>query len=407
MDTLGIKRLAVMPFRTVNNTALQRQAAVFLTNEAFSRIRATNHFTMINSSVIEQAQRNNNNIEVLADALFSGQILSLNEKTETKQDIRRDKDGKQVTYTYYQREVTLSFNYSLTRTRDGSMLGPVTKNDSAVVTNEDRGNLESPESMVQKIISKNLAYLARDVAPYYITESRTLENETSKDKVLKQRAKDAAAMAKNRNYRSAQYAFLEIYEDTGSFAAGYNVGILIEAQGDLEGALAFMRRVYNETGNPKASSEIANIQRAMSDAGLLAAYRENQSRQERVIAFALNELTARIPRESRVAVINNSRNERELAESVTNGLIQGLLSRRVEVVDRSNRALAEAERNYQLSGNVSDDQIVRIGNEAGISVFVLVGVTGTGGSRRLSLRALDVERNTILYQSPQTDEMNL
>jgi hypothetical protein len=145
----------------------------------------------------------------------------------------------------------------------------------------------------------------------------------------------------------------------------------------------------------------------MNNAGLLAAYRENQSPQERVIAFSLNEITARLPGGSRVAVINNSRSERELAESVTNGLIQGLLSRRVEVVDRSNRALAEAERNYQLSGSVSDDQIVSIGNEAGISVFVLVSITGSGGSRRLSLRMLDVERNTILYQSPQTDEMNL
>jgi Ca2+-binding RTX toxin-like protein len=362
---------------------------------------------MINSSAIETAQRNNSNIEVLADALFIGQILSLTENTETKQDTRKDKDGKQVTYTYYQREVTLSFNYSLTRTRDGSMLGPITRNDSMTVANENRGSLETPESMVQRIISKNLSTLARDVAPYNVTESRTLENETSKDKVIKQRAKDAATLAKNGNYKTAQRAFLEIYEETGSFAAGYNVGILIEAQGDLEGALSFMQRVYSDTGNPKATSEIANIQRAMSNAGLLAAYRENQSRQERVITFALNEITARIPGGSRVAVINNSRGETELAESVTNGLIQGLLSRRVEVVDRSNRALAEAERNYQLSGNVSDDQIVRIGNEAGISVFVLVGVTGSSGSRRLSLRMLDVERNTILYQSPQTEEMNL
>jgi hypothetical protein len=175
----------------------------------------------------------------------------------------------------------------------------------------------------------------------------------------------------------------------------------------MQGAIDFMRRVYNDTGNPKANSEISRIQRAMSNAGIVAAYRENQSRQESVIAFALNEITQRIPGGSRVAVINNSRSETELAESVTNGLIQGLLSRRIEVVDRSNRALAEAERNYQLSGNVSDDQIVRIGNEAGISVFVLVSVTGSGASRRLSLRVLDVERNTILYQSPQTDEMNL
>jgi hypothetical protein len=92
LDTLGIQRLAVMPFKTVNNTPLQRQAAVFLTNEAFTRIQATNHFTMINSSVIEQAQRSNGNIEILADALFSGQILSLSEKTETKEGTRKDKE---------------------------------------------------------------------------------------------------------------------------------------------------------------------------------------------------------------------------------------------------------------------------------------------------------------------------
>jgi hypothetical protein len=65
------------------------------------------------------------------------------------------------------------------------------------------------------------------------------------------------------------------------------------------------------------------------------------------------------------------------------------------------------EKSYQLSGNVSDTEMVSIGREAGVNTFVLVSVIGSGGLRRLSVRVLDVERNTVLYQSPQTDEMNL
>jgi hypothetical protein len=231
--------------------------------------------------------------------------------------------------------------------------------------------------------------------------------ETSRDKVVKQRAKDAGALVKAGGYKSAQSAFMGIYQDTGSFAAGFNAALLIEVQGDLEGAAAFMQRLYNDTGNPKAVSETARLQRAMESAGLLEAYRANQSQRDRVVALMVDTLPSMMPGNPRVALVNNSRNERDLAETIINGMMGGFLSKSITVIDRNSRALIEMEKNYQYSGNVSDEEMVSIGHEAGVNTFILVSVTGSGGSRRLSVRMLDVERNTILYQSPQTDEMNL
>jgi len=408
LNTLGIQRLAVMPFTTTDGSSLQRQAAAWLTSESLSHIQATNHFTLINASEIERVRAARGNIEDLADALFSGQVMAVAVKDSSQQSSYKDKNGNTVTYTTYSREVQLSYNYSLTRTRDGSLIGPVNKTASTSSSiRDDLSNLSSAESMIQKLIQSNIAGVSRDIAPYMVTEYRSLMRETSKDKIIKQRAKDADALVKAGSYRSAQNAFLGIYQDTGSFAAGYNTGLLIEVQGDRDGAAAFFQMVYNDTGNPKAAAEVARLQKAKADAGLLEAYAANQSQRDRVIALMVNTLPSQIPREPRIALINNSRNEKELAEVIINGIIDGLVSKKITVVDRNNQSLLEMEKNYQYSGNVSDEEMVSLGHEAGVNALVLVAVTGSGGSRRLSVRMLDVERNTVLYQSPQTDEMNL
>jgi TolB-like protein len=407
LNTLGIQRIAVMPFRTSDNSSLQRHAATLLANESLLRIQDTKRFTMVNSSTIEQAQRRNQNIESLADALFSGQVLSLTVNNGSEQRRAKDRNGDYYYYTVYTREARISFNYNLTKTRDGSMLGPLSKTDTLNYSNEDYSKLPSPEQMVQTLVQRNLRSLGNDVAPHRVTEQRRFETISTKDKIIKQRAKDAISLVKNGNYKSAQEAFQRLYQDTGSFEAGYNAALLIEIQGDLQGALAYMQQVFYQTGNPKARDGINRLQMEINNVGLLAVYRENPTQQDLVISFAVEEVISRIPAKSKVAVINNSQNEKQLAETLTNGIIYAFQSKNIEIVDRVNRSLLEAERIYQVSGNVNDADIVRIGNEAGINVFILVSVTGSGSSRRLSLRCLDVERNTIIYQTPQTSDFNL
>jgi hypothetical protein len=406
LNTLGIQRLAVMPF-SASGGSLQSQAAVWLTNESLARIQATGHFTMVNSSEVERVRSARGNLEDVADALFSGQVVSTTSKDSTSQGSYKDKSGRVITYTNYHREVSITYNYGITRTRDGSMVGPISKTHSTGSTSRSSGELSSAETMIQGLIQRSLAGLYRDVAPYMATEKRSFMKETSKDKVVQQRVKDADALVKTGSYKSAQNAFLNIYQDTGSFAAAYNAALLIEIQGDLEGAAALMQRVQSDTGNPTAATEVARLRKELENAGLLEAYTANQSRRDKVIALMVETLPSKLPNNARVAFINNSQNEKDLAETVTNGIIDGFISKKITIIDRNNRALANMERNYQLSGNVSDEEMVSIGREAGVNTFVLVSITGTGGSRRLSVRLLDIERSTILYQSPQTDEMNL
>jgi len=407
LNTLGIQRLAVMPYSTTDYSSLQRQAAVWLTNESLLRIQRINHFKLISSSEIERMRAAKENIESIADALFSGQVLSTTVKDTTSQSTRRNKDGDNVSYTIYNREVQISFNYFLTRVRDGSLIGPVNKSLSTNISAEQRSDITNAETLIQDLIQNSLSGLNRDIAPYRTIERRNLMKEESSDKIVKQRAKDAEVLAKEGSYKNALNAFMGIYQDTGSFAAGYNACLFLEAQGDLEGAAEFMQKVYIDTSNPQAISEIARLQRAMATAGLLEAYKRNQSQRDRVIADMINTLPNKMPNNPRVAFVNNSLNERDLAETIVNGILEGLLAKKITVVERNSRILLEMEKNYQYSGNVSEEEMVRIGREAGVNTFILVSVTGSGSSRRLSLRMLDVERNTVLYQSPQTNEMNL
>ncbi|MCL2043891.1 MAG: hypothetical protein FWG89_07125 [Treponema sp.] len=407
LDTRGLQSISIEPFTVSDYSALQRIAANNLTTTATTNIHAMGHFNVIAYPEIARLRSVNENIGNHVDALFTGQVVSLTVNNSSSEQTRKDRDGNEIKYTVYEREVEMSFNYRLTRARDGSIIGIITKSDKRSDSNEEQVKLATPESMIDTIISRNMANLNRDLAPYSVTERRQLMRETSKDKVVKQRAKNAMSLTRSGNYRNAQEEFLGIYRDTNSFAAAYNTGILIEAQGDMNGAAVFFERIFSETSNPRASAEVARIRRTMSEADAVSGFRETQNQRDAVITLMINTIFAHLPNAARVALINNSESDRDLAEFITNSITAGLQSRNVTIVDRSNRALLDAERNYQLMGYVSDHELVSIGREAGVNTFVLISVYGIGSMRRLSVRMIDLERNTVIYQSPQTNEMNL
>jgi len=404
-NTLGIQRLAIMPFTTSGHSDLQRAAANYLTSAAREGIAATNHFTIVDHSAIERDRRNAEN---LADAIFSGQVTSATVSDSSKQGSYKDKNGNTINYIDYSREVQLVFSYNLTLTRNSEIVGTSNRTLSTSSTaRDDRSRLTSADALIHSLVRREMSGVGRMVAPYYVTERRRFEKETSDDNEIRQRAKNAETMVKEGSYKGAQAAFLGIYQDSGSFAAAFNTGLLIEIMGDREGAVEFYQRAYNETGNPKFSSEIARLQGEISNAGLLEAYKENQNARDKLIARMIEELTNRMPSDPKIALINNSQVHTELADTVTNGILEGFLAKNITVIDRNNRALMDMERNYQRSGNVSNEQMVSIGHVAGVNTFIFVSVTGSGAARRLSVRMTDVERSTIIYQSPQSDEMNL
>jgi len=93
--------------------------------------------------------------------------------------------------------------------------------------------------------------------------------------------------------------------------------------------------------------------------------------------------------------------------AVIDNITADFIRRGVGIVDRENTALIEAEQRYQMSGYVSDNDFVSIGNAAGASTIVVIGITGTGAVRRLQLRVLDIERGIPILQSDTSEAWRL
>ena len=71
----------------------------------------------------------------------------------------------------------------------------------------------------------------------------------------------AAKLAKSGQIESSCEKFLEIYDETGDFVAGYNGAILLEAQGDLFNARDIMQELVDVTGDKRAVRALKNIDR--------------------------------------------------------------------------------------------------------------------------------------------------
>jgi TolB-like protein len=409
MNTAGIRRIAIMPFKTSDNSSLQNEIAQYLTVTSTSKIRGTNYFTLVDYYEIERLQRSGESIGNHVDALFTGQILSMNTADSSHVIEKKDPETKNIVYeTVFDREVDLSFNYSFIRSRDGTIIDVITKQGKASDHKAAQNLLNSTSQMGQGIVNSRLANLARDVAPYTTTESRALLTEKSKDKELKKRMKEIAVIVKGGNYKIALDSYLTTYSLYNNFAAVHNAAIMHEALGDLSAAADLMQRAGNETGNPQAYTVLARLNRTMQEQAMLEnEYGDTRDQKDKVAAYAVGEIQRVLPPNPKVWVFNSSKEEKALASTVTDEIKASLMKNGVIVVDRESNRLIQAEQNFQMSGYVSDDDFVSIGNAAGANTLIIIAITGVSSMRRLQVRVLDIEKRTNLLQSDMNDNWKL
>jgi TolB-like protein len=104
-----------------------------------------------------------------------------------------------------------------------------------------------------------------------------------------------------------------------------------------------------------------------------------------------------------IAVLTIASNDNKLSESAIDELEFNLVdSKKVTIVDRNRLDQIRKEQNFQLSGDVSDDSAVSIGNMLGANI-VIVGTISTTGSRgRITIRALDVKTAQIVTMARES-----
>ena len=104
-----------------------------------------------------------------------------------------------------------------------------------------------------------------------------------------------------------------------------------------------------------------------------------------------------IPQNATVAILSVYSDNRETAEYVIDELEYKLVnSRKFQIVDRRRLEQIRREQNFQLSGDVDDNSAIAIGNMLGATIVITGDISGSGSSRRLVLKALDVRTARII-----------
>lgn len=252
-------------------------------------------------------------------------------------------------------------------------VGSVLKKGSNSTTAYDSpSGLTDTLTLARSIVDSQLRDLSKDIVPYIVSENRKLMAETSKDKALKEKMKTALALVKNGNYEDAIKQYDIIAGESGSVAARTNAGILREAIASDIAATAELAELFNDKD------------------GLA----------EKAVKQAVDALNSKLPSGTSITIMKTSSRERSMIDYVVDQLTKTIIQAgNITVVDRSNQALINAEQQFQISGNVSDESAVSIGKQLGVKYMVLCWISGEMSARRLNTRVLNIETARIEYQN--------
>ena len=113
-------------------------------------------------------------------------------------------------------------------------------------------------------------------------------------------------------------------------------------------------------------------------------------------------LLENLPAQSTVAVLSVASADSELAEFVIEELAFIIVdTKRFKVVDRRSLDAVQKEAKFQYSGDVDDNSAVSIGKLLGANVVITGSVGGSGATRRLRAKALNVQTAEILAMASE------
>jgi hypothetical protein len=156
------------------------------------------------------------------------------------------------------RFVTVSIDYQVLRTRDGSLIGEGTKS----ARGGWQGNAQMMGEMADYVnVARNEAVgeFMSELVPRERTISLTLAKESDNKEAKKEMA-EADNLVKAGSYADAAAAYGRVYAQYKNFAAGYNQAVLTELAAGVEAAIELMEALSKETGNSMAQDALRGMQ---------------------------------------------------------------------------------------------------------------------------------------------------
>ena len=122
-----------------------------------------------------------------------------------------------------------------------------------------------------------------------------------------------------------------------------------------------------------------------------------QRRMAEATIKASAEIAERIPQSSTLAVLNIFSSELSTSEYIIGELEFNLVNTgKFRIVDRRRLDQIRTEQSFQMSGDVSDDSAISIGNMLGANIVITGEISGVGSNQRLIIKALDVRTGQII-----------
>ena len=274
-DMKGVKTITVVPFELQYNpdstgkklanvlwSALGASynqdtftTAQFLTSEVIRYVQGTGLYNvMLYSEKLFTASKPQ------IDAFITGEILelSVNDDSEVVTEARKNKKGveENIKITYYTRSVKLKVTYKIVRVSDNKVIYEATR---SATTNSERSDrrygLASVERLAKQAVSKIVAGISKEIAPWTSSITYQLEQDKMKDSKMQL----AQEYVLNSMFDRALETYVEVYNATGNPAAGYNTAILLDIMGDPSYALEVMEGLLETTQDATLQKKIIQV----------------------------------------------------------------------------------------------------------------------------------------------------
>ena len=279
-DIKDAKSIAILPFETSEPSSLnfsdninlflgildaivsydsaineQKYIASYLEDRIADGIIESNHFQLIDGRAVKSAL--SKGLPSPADIYIVGYIHNF--ESDIDKDYEKDEEDGEVEVSY-QREVSYNISYQVINAKNHTVLG----NDQEYISGYSSSasqlyNLESAFDITQYKLDSLARRIIYNIQPHTVSMSYTLLKD--KSDILEMEL--ANEYAKNGNLQGAKETFLEVYEETGLFEAGYNAAILMQALEEYYDAERLMQELVDRTYDKQAVKALSSIKKEM------------------------------------------------------------------------------------------------------------------------------------------------
>lgn len=277
---IDLGRLFSQPLTTIffgdsEKERINNDVIKYTTSSLTMSLLNTGYFTIVSSKELSQYFNDTGDVNPVsigvksgADAIIVGDITRMDYEDRTyfqKVSIynNTEEEYEERDIEYIDREVEFSLSYRVIDTGTGAILASRSfteqRKDSQPI--HDKYYLKSQVSLFQECVDDIMIDIARQLAPYVVTEYRYLLKDESKSDELKR----AVKFVEGGLYQEAYEIYINNWNSSLNPSAGYNAAIMHEALGRIEEAADLMKEVAVKTGNKESMNEHQRLLKVLKE----------------------------------------------------------------------------------------------------------------------------------------------